>query len=137
MALVNLDFNLEDVKDNFQPLPADDYAAKIVSQELKTSSNGNPMIAIVWEITDGEFTGRKMFDNMVLIESMGWKIKQYAELLGMTSGSSLDPALLEGVEAILKIIQKNKTPEELAKDKAAGRDENPIRNEIKKIIKMG
>ena len=137
MALVNLDFNLEDVKDNFQPLPADDYAAKIASQELKQSSNGNPMIAIVWEITDGEFTGRKMFDNMVLIESMGWKIKQYAELLGMTSGSSLDPSLLEGVEAILKIIQKNKTPEELAKDKAAGRDENPIRNEIKKIIKMG
>lgn len=137
MALINLDFNLEDVKDNFQPLPADDYAAKITSQELKTSSNGNPMIAIVWEITDGEFTGRKMFDNMVLIESMGWKIKQYAELLGMTSGSSLDPSLLEGVEAILKIIQKNKTPEELAKDKAAGRDENPIRNEIKKIIKMG
>src|SRR5574343_1773920 len=129
--LVDLNFNIEDVKDNFQPLPADDYAAKIISQELKQSSNNNPMIAIVWEITDGEFTGRKMFDNMVLIESMGWKVKQYAELLGMTSGSSLDPSLLEGVEAILKIIQKNKTPEELAKDKAAGRDENPIRNEIK------
>lgn len=137
MALVKLDFNLEDVKDSFQPLPTDDYEVKIIAQELKKSSNGNNMIAITWEIMNGDYTGRKIFDNVVLIESMGWKVKQYAELLDLTSGDELDPELLMGMEAVMKLVKKNKKPEELAADKAAGRDENPEKNEIKKITRIG
>lgn len=137
MALVTLDFNLEDVKDSFELLPTDAYEAKITKQELKKSAAGNNMIAIEWTVLTGDFAGRKVFDNIVLMEATAWKVKQYAELIGLESGSTLDPELFMGVEAILGIVCRDQTAKEKDQAKAKGYDAEAQKNDIKKITKIG
>lgn len=135
MALINVNFNLEDVKSSFEPLPADKYPVRLMKQELTTASSGNPMIKIEWEVTDGEYTGRKIFDNVVL--TVDWKVKQYAELIGVESGNSFDPELFIGVEAIIDMLLKPQTPKEKEAAKMAGRDPEAMVNKINKITKLG
>lgn len=135
MALINLGFNLEDVKNSFEPLPTDKYAAKIVKQELKQSQAGNNMLKFEWQITEGEYAGRKLFDNVVL--SLDWKVKQYAELIEQESGSQIDPDLFEGVEAVLDVLCREQTPKEKADAKAKGYDPDVMKNDIKKMTKIG
>jgi hypothetical protein len=107
MAILTLDYNLEDVEEkSFEPLPAAQYFAQIVNPddvELKESSTGKPMLKIVWTVQDGEFTGRKIFDNVVL--SVDWKVKQYADIAGIESGTELDTEDFVGVEALLDVVQ--------------------------------
>lgn len=105
MAVLNLDYNLEDVVNEFSPIPAGDYVCKIEECEYKTSSTGKPMLKITWVVNDGsEFNGRKLFDNVVL--SVAFKVKQYADLVGMESGSALDTDLFLGLEAIVQVGQE-------------------------------
>jgi len=124
MPKVNLDFNIENASSGFEPLPADQYPAKIIKSELATSQAGNPVIKIQWEITDGEFTGRKLFDTIPL--QIDWRVKPYAELIGLSSGSELDTDDFIGAEAILQVKIR-------PADEKAGRD---AQNEIKKITPM-
>ena len=135
MPLINLDFNLEDVKSSFEPLPTAQYLCKLVKQELKTSQSGKSMIAIEWNIAEGEHTGRKVFDNVVL--SVDWKVKQYAELIGVESGKSIDPELFVGVEAVLDILCREQTEKEKNDARSRGYDPDVMKNEIKKITKVG
>lgn len=101
MPVIELEYDLEDVKSNFEPLPAGSYAAKIDTCELTTSSTGKPMLKIVWSITEGEHAGRMLFDYVVL--SVGWKVKQYCELVGISAGTQLDTDAFIGVEAVVTV----------------------------------
>ena len=135
MPLINLDFNLEDVKNSFEPLPTDKYICKLVKQELTTSKSGKPMIKIEWNIIEGEYAGRKIFDNIVL--SVDWKVKQYSELIGASSGKQIDPDLFVGVEAVLEILCREQNAKEKADATAGGYDAEAMKNDIKKITPMG
>ena len=104
MTIINLDYNLEDVKDEFEPLPVGDYFAKIDKCELVKSSTDKDMLKIQWVIVEGEFEGRRLFDNVVL--SVAWKVKQYAELAGIASGAALNTEDFVETEAILGVIQE-------------------------------
>jgi hypothetical protein len=57
-----LTINLADVKEmKFENVPKGTYSAVVNSAELQMSqSSGKPMIAWKFEITDGEFKGRKL-----------------------------------------------------------------------------
>jgi hypothetical protein len=114
---VRLDFNIEDAKSGFDPLPGGVYPARVGEAELKTASTGKPMIEVIWEVTEGEFAGRKVWDNIVT--SVQFKIKQYADLAGIASGAELDTNDLVGTEALLTLIQQEY--------------EGEPRNKIKKI----
>lgn len=104
MTLINLDYNLEDVKDSFEPLPESQYFARLTSCDLVNSSTGKPMLKVEWTIIDGEYEGRKVFDNVVL--TVDWKVKQYCEMAGITSGSQLDTNDFIGIEALINVIQE-------------------------------
>lgn len=107
MAILNLDYNIEDVEGNdFEPMPAAQYFAQIVNPDdvvLTESSTGKPMLKFTWTIQDGEYAGRKVWDNVVL--SVQWKVKQYAECAGIESGAEIDTEDFVGMEALLDIIQ--------------------------------
>ncbi len=122
MAILTLDYDIEDVKENsFEPLPAAQYFAQIVNPddvELKESSTGKPMLKIVWTVQGDEFDGRKIFDNVVL--SVDWKVKQYATIAGIESGSELDTDDFVGIEALLDVIQDTYN--------------NKVNNKIKNIL---
>ena len=106
MTLINLDYNLEDVSSSFEPLPESQYFARLDKCTLVKSSTGKDMLKIEWVIKEGEFEGRKIYDNVVL--SVDWKVKQYAVLAGVEEGTSLDTSDFEGVEALLNVIQEER-----------------------------
>ena len=118
MPVINLDYNLEDVQSDFTALPAGTYDARIESAEITNSQTGKPMLKVVWDITDGEFAGRKLWDNGVL--SVGWRVKQYADLIGLESGSALDTDDFRGVEGLVEVVVEEYNGED--------------RNYIKKVL---
>jgi len=101
MPLINLEYNLENVSSTFEALPAATYLCRIMKAELTESSTKKPMLKFEWEVFDGEFTGRKLFDNVVL--SIDWKVKQYAELAGIESGKQLNTEDFLNVEGVLGV----------------------------------
>ena len=104
MPLINLDYDLGDVKSDFEPLPEGQYMARLTECELVKSSTGKDMLKITWSVIEGEFEGRRLWDNVVL--SVDWKVKQYADLAGIESGSSLDTDDFKGIEALLTVGQR-------------------------------
>jgi len=81
------------------------------------------MLKFTWEIVDGEFAGRKLFDNVLL--EVGWKVKQYAEAAGIPNGTELDTNDFQGAEAILTVgYAKKQNPED---------DTEPLRNQINRV----
>lgn len=61
-------FNLTDVSEpSFEVVPKGTYPAIIDEFEYTTSqTSGNPMIKMVYQLTDGEFADRKLYDFLVL-----------------------------------------------------------------------
>jgi hypothetical protein len=107
MAKVTLDYDVSEVSSQFEPLPAGQYLAEIVNPDdcqLTESQNGKAMIKIAWTIKEGEYEGRKIFDNVVL--SVDWKVKQYCDIAGIESGSELDTEDFIGMEAIVEVVQR-------------------------------
>ena len=53
----------------FSPVPIDDYLSMIVASEQKDtkSGNGGKYLNLTFEIIDGEFKGRKIFDTLNLV----------------------------------------------------------------------
>ena len=107
MANINLDYDLGDVATDFEPLPSGQYYAKIVNPDdftLTESQSGKPMIKVAWTVMEGEYEGRKVFDNIVL--SIDWKVKQYCVAAGIESGSSLDTDDFIGLEGLIQVVQQ-------------------------------
>lgn len=48
----------------------------------ESQTSGKPMVRIVWAVADGEYDGRKLSDNIVLDEKVGWKWAQLWVALG-------------------------------------------------------
>ena len=106
MARISLGYKLEEQTSTFEPLPAGSYYAKIVKAELGKSSKGNDMIKVQMEVTDGEFTGRKLFDNIMLMQESAFKMKQYAEVIGIESGEEIDTQDFMNRECIVLLGQR-------------------------------
>jgi hypothetical protein len=62
--------NFKDVGQNsggdFTPLPENRYNVKVEKAEVKTASTGTTMISAEFVITDGDFKGRKLWNNFTL-----------------------------------------------------------------------
>lgn len=52
---------------DFEPIPAGDYTAMITDSEMKPTKNGmGEYLQLVFEVCDGEYTGRKIFARLNL-----------------------------------------------------------------------
>lgn len=75
-------FNLKSTK-NEKPkrtsIPTGRYNVTIEKVDLTTSSTGNPMIKMQMSVADGEFEGRKCFDQIPLVDTVLWKIRSILE----------------------------------------------------------
>jgi hypothetical protein len=61
-------YNLTDVEEDkkFELIPKGKYQAVVDNLEFGESSGGNPMITVVYNLTDPEYENRKIYDYMVL-----------------------------------------------------------------------
>ena len=89
------DFN----ESEFQPLPVGNYLVKVVNVEKKTSQSGNDYVGMVMEVIDGEYNGRKIYNNLHLTpktaENSIKRIYKMAEFVGIT------PVAFSDVDSII------------------------------------
>jgi len=118
MPIINLEYDLNDVSSEFEPIPAGTYAARISDVELTESSTNKPMLKFKWEITEGEFAGRTIIDFVVL--TVGWRVKQYAEVAGIESGTELVTEDFMNCDGVIEVTTEEYNGE--------------MRNRIKKVM---
>jgi hypothetical protein len=68
-----INFNANDVPPQtpFEPVPNGKYRAHIVASEIKDtkSSPGGKYLQLEWEILDGEYKGRKIWDRLNIVNA--------------------------------------------------------------------
>lgn len=69
-----------------EAIPQDIYTLSCTKAEVKESSTKNPMIKAEFVVTEGEFHGRKLFDNFSLQDQALFKVAQYCEMAGISWG---------------------------------------------------
>lgn len=112
-----------------EPLDAGKYQLRISECVEATSSTGNPMLKVTYDVIatdDGEAVpgNRKLWDNMSLQEKALFRLKDLLDACGYdtSGGLDFDPADLVGMEIMAQVIQ-----EEYNGD---------IKNRVKRIIKI-
>lgn len=101
---MNLDFSSVPSR---EPLEEGIYSLTIAKAEETTSSTGNPMLKIEFDV-NGVEGNRKLWDNYVLIDKCMWKLKELFDALGIdTEGIvEMDVAELQGLQVNAKVIQE-------------------------------
>lgn len=89
----------------FQALARGNYRVKVVNVEKKISQNsGNEYIGMTLEIVDGDYTGRKIFNNIFLTvktaEASVKRIYKMAQLIDMA------PEVFTDVDSIVEFCKK-------------------------------
>lgn len=66
-------------KGDYKEIPDDTYEVKVENMEMKMSKNGNPMLSIMFRITEGEFEKNCIFYNQVI--KQGYPLHKAKEML--------------------------------------------------------
>lgn len=103
--MLNLDFSSVPSR---EPLEEGVYHLQIVKVEETTSSTGNPMLKVEYDVMDVD-GGRKLWDNYVLIDKCLWKLKELFDALGIDTANivEMDVTELVGMEVQAKVIQED------------------------------
>lgn len=75
---------------NFEPIPAGDYVVEIEKVENRTAKSGNEMLSLTFNVMEGEYEGRKIFDLYVLTEKALWKLKDLLVAVGVDTEGMVD-----------------------------------------------
>ena len=68
MAHIEFDANEYEPMGNFDPLPKGEYMVVISGSEIKDNSKGTgKYLLLVYDVVDGEYHGRKLFDRLNII----------------------------------------------------------------------
>ena len=67
----------------FAVAPAGRYQASVYDAEEMTSSKGDQMFKVTWEIISGEHEGLRIFDYLVLNERGLYSVRKCVEALGV------------------------------------------------------
>ena len=83
------------------------YDLTIAKIEETTSSTGNPMLKVEYDVNDVE-GNRKLWDNYVLIDKCLWKVKELFDALGIDTSElvEMDVSELLGMQVKAKVIQE-------------------------------
>ncbi len=102
--MLNLDFSSVPSR---EALPEGTYHLMIAKVEETTSSTGNPMLKVEYDVLEYEGS-RKLWDNFPLIETALWKLKELLDAVGMDTSAvvDMDPMDLVGQEINAKVIQE-------------------------------
>lgn len=101
--MLNLDFSSVPSR---EPLVEGVYTLRIAKVEETTSSTGNPMLKVEYDVV-GVDGGRKLWDNFVLIDKALWKLKELFDALGIDTSQivEMDVQELVGLEVQAKVVQ--------------------------------
>lgn len=102
--MLNLDFSNVPSR---EPLDEGIYSLTIAKAEETTSSTGNPMLKLEFDVNDVD-GNRKLWDNYVLIDKCMWKVKELFTALGIDTSEivEMDVSELTGLQVNAKVIQE-------------------------------
>lgn len=70
MTELNFDSTVIEPTGKFTPIPVNDYLAVITDSEMKDTKKGDgKYLLLTYEVVEGEFAGRKIFETLNLINS--------------------------------------------------------------------
>lgn len=100
-----IDFSqIDDVQD-FSPLPEGDYLCRLAEIEESTTQNDDELWKLKFEVIEGEYAGRYVFDNMVFSEAALKRAKLICSRLGLSVSGEIDlaPGMIEGRTCYLTV----------------------------------
>lgn len=102
--MLNLDFSSVPSR---EPLDEGVFHLRIAKVEETTSSTGNPMLKVEYDVMDVD-GNRKLWDNYVLIDKCLWKVKELFDAIGVDTSElvEMDVTELVGMEVNAKVIQE-------------------------------
>lgn len=102
--MLNLDFSSVPSR---EPLDEGVYDLTIAKIEETTSSTGNPMLKVEYDV-NGVEGSRKLWDNYVLIDKCLWKVKELFDALGVDTSElvEMDVSELLGMQVKAKVVQE-------------------------------
>jgi hypothetical protein len=90
MSIITLDFDPVDVGQR-EPLPEGTYEVVVGGVNHKVSQAGNPMLEIRLDVVDDSiYSGRSVFDNIVLVPQAAWKLVSFLRAIGANPSRQLD-----------------------------------------------
>ena len=100
--------DVEDVQD-FSPLPDGTYLCQLSEIEEATTQYGDELWKLRFEVVQGEYTGRIIFDNMVFSEAAMKRVKLICSRLGLDVSGELDitPGLLKGRKCYVTVLTED------------------------------
>lgn len=72
MAFLDTDFDasqVEPARPGGEPVPPGKYVAQIIESEMVDTQKGGKMLKLTLDILEGEYQGRKLYDNLNLVNS--------------------------------------------------------------------
>jgi hypothetical protein len=81
----------------FAPLPKGEYTFRILAGELFTSKRGTPGYKLTLQVTEGDFSGRRVWCDLWLTEAALPMTKRDLEKIGVTNLEQLEQPLPPGI----------------------------------------
>lgn len=110
--------------DDFNPLPAGTYIARLVSGELTTAKTGTPGYKLTFRVLEGEYAGRQLWCDIWLTPAALPMAKRDLAKLGITTLDQLETPVPPGMRCSVKVT--------LRKD-----DDGTERNRVKAFDVIG
>lgn len=86
---------------SFEPLPEGTYTVRLTDVEARQSAKGNPNWSWTYEVVDGEFKGRRLWDNTSLVEAAHWRLKQVFDAYGVPADTDTDELVGQRVRLVV------------------------------------
>lgn len=126
MSVLNFDATQVAPDAGFDPIPAGDYVAMIEDSEVKpTKANTGMYLQLVWQIVDGQYKGRKVWDRINIqnqsqtTEEIGQKqLSAVCHAVGVLK--VVDSAELHDKPCIIKVTVKPAEGQYLASNEVKG-----------------
>ena len=100
-----IDFDTIDDAEDYSPLPDGQYLCVLDDIEEKNTQYGDELWSLKFAVQEGEYEGRKIFDNMVFSEKALKRAKLICSRLGLDVSGEVDltPDLLKGRAALVTV----------------------------------
>lgn len=101
----------------FSPLPAGEYTARIIEDNLRTTNKGGQSLAVKWVITEGAFKGRSILQHLNIVNASPEaeniakrQLANIAQAVGFTQ-TLRDTSVLHNKDVSLVVVLDKPTPD--------------------------
>lgn len=107
----------------FQPIPDGNYLVRIESiHSGRQTSKGDEMWGLELVVTDGDYQGRKIFDNLVFSEKALWRVKMVCSRFGVPLTGEVE------IADIIPLLQGRQAWADVFTDEYNGKKSNKVRD---------